>query len=53
VWTADGKIMWSSGRYGFRDEAALYDDTSQPDGQIFIMDTDGRNTRSLCASIVS
>ena len=28
VWTDTGRIAWSSGRYGFRDEAALYDDTS-------------------------
>jgi len=32
---------------------ALYDDTFQPYGQIFIMDTDGSNTRILYASIVS
>jgi Tol biopolymer transport system component len=33
VWSADGKhIMWSSGMYGFKDEAALYDNTFQPLG---------------------
>jgi Tol biopolymer transport system component len=37
VWTADGRIMWNSGIYGFRDEAALYDNTFQQYGQIFIM----------------
>jgi Tol biopolymer transport system component len=51
VWTADGKILWSSGRYGFRDEAALYDDTFQPYGQIFIMDADGSNKRILTDSL--
>jgi hypothetical protein len=29
--------MWNSGIYGFRDEAALYDNTFQQYGQIFIM----------------
>lgn len=41
VWTADGRIMWSSGMYGFRAEVATYDDTFQPYGQIFIMNADG------------
>ena len=27
--------MWNSGIYGFRDEAALYDNTFQQYGQIF------------------
>jgi Tol biopolymer transport system component len=40
VWTADGKIMWNSGMYGFRDEAALYDNTFQQYGQIFIMNAE-------------
>ncbi|HJU63974.1 MAG TPA: hypothetical protein VJ864_18185 [Candidatus Binatia bacterium] len=35
VWTADGKIMWNSGIYGFCEEAALYDNTFQQYGQIF------------------
>lgn len=51
VWTADGRIAWSSGRYGFRDEAALYDNTFQQYGQIWIMDADGRNQRALTDSI--
>jgi Tol biopolymer transport system component len=51
VWTADGKIMWSSGFYGFRDEAALYDNTFQPYGQIFIMDADGSNKHILTDSL--
>jgi Tol biopolymer transport system component len=51
VWTADGKIMWSSGMYGFREEAALYDNTFQPYGQIFIMNADGTGKRILTDSL--
>lgn len=50
VWTADGKIMWNSGIYGFRDEAALYDNTFQQYGQIFIMNADGSDKRILTDS---
>lgn len=51
VWTADGKILWNSGLYGFRDEAALYDNTFQPYGQIWIMNADGSNKRILTDSL--
>jgi Tol biopolymer transport system component len=51
VWTADGKIMWDSGMYGFRDEAALYDNTFQPYGQIFIMNADGSDKRAVTDSL--
>jgi len=51
VWTADGRIMWNSGIYGFRDEAALYDNTFQPYGQIFIMNADGTDKRILTDSL--
>jgi Tol biopolymer transport system component len=51
VWTADGRIMWNSGMYGFRDEAALYDNTFQPYGQIFIMNADGTDKRILTDSL--
>jgi Tol biopolymer transport system component len=52
VWTADGKqIMWSSGMYGFREEAALYDNTFQQYGQICIMNADGTNKRLLTDSL--
>ncbi|KAL2273822.1 hypothetical protein FJTKL_04075 [Diaporthe vaccinii] len=51
VWTADNKIMWSSGMYGFRDECATYDDTFQPYGQIMIMEKDGSDKRMLTDSM--
>ncbi|MHB8286650.1 MAG: TolB family protein, partial [Caulobacteraceae bacterium] len=51
VWTHDGKILFSSGIYGFRDEAANYDFTFQPYGQIFIMDADGGNKRIITDSL--
>src|SRR5262245_15989370 len=51
VWTADGRIMWNSGMYGFRDEAALYDNTFQQYGQIFIMNADGTGKRMLTDSL--
>ena len=50
VWTYDGRIMWNSGMYGFRDEAALYDDTFQPYGQNFIMNADGSDKRMVTDS---
>jgi Tol biopolymer transport system component len=51
VWTADGKkILWCSGAYGFRDEAALYDNTFQPYGQIWIMNADGSDKRVITDS---
>jgi len=51
VWTADGRIMWNSGIYGFRDEVALQDNTFQPYGQIFIMNADGTDKRVLTDSL--
>lgn len=51
MWTGDSKhLVWSSGMFGFRDEAALYDNTFQPYGSIFIMDADGSNKRQLTDS---
>jgi len=50
VWTADGRILWNSGMYGFRDEAALYDNTFQQYGQIFVMNADGSGKRMLTDS---
>ncbi len=50
-WTDDSKhLMWSSGIYGFKDEAALYDNTFQPYGSIFIMNADGSDKRQLTDS---
>ncbi len=52
VWTADGRhIMWSSGVQGWKEEAALYDRTFQPYGQIFIMKADGTEKRQLTDSL--
>lgn len=51
VWSADGKqILWNTGEYGFRDEAALYDRTFQPYGQNWIMNADGSGKRMLTDS---
>ena len=50
VWTADGRIMWNGGMYGFRDEAPLYDNTFQQYGQIFIINADGSGKRMLTDS---
>jgi Tol biopolymer transport system component len=51
VWSQDGKhIMWNSGEYGFKDEAALYDNSFQPYGSIWIMKADGTDKRQLTDS---
>lgn len=51
VWSADGKhILWNSGEYGFKDEAALYDHSFQPYGSIWIMNADGTGKRQLTDS---
>ena len=51
VWTHDGRILWSTGMFGFRDEAAIYDNTFQPYGQIMIMNADGSNKRLITDSL--
>lgn len=51
VWSQDGRIIYSTGEYGFQYECALYDNTFQPYGQINIMDADGRNKRALTNSL--
>lgn len=52
VWSQDGKqILWSCGFYGFKEEAALSDNTFQPYGVIFIMNADGTGKRPLTDSI--
>jgi Tol biopolymer transport system component len=51
VWSWDGKhIMWDSGEYGFKDEAALYDNSFQPYGQLWVMDADGSNKKPITDS---
>jgi Tol biopolymer transport system component len=47
VWTYDGRIAYSSGTYGFRDELALYDNSFQPDGQNWVMNADGSNPHAV------
>nr|WP_238812809.1 hypothetical protein [Paraburkholderia sp. SG-MS1] len=47
VWTWDGKIGYSSGTYGFRDELALYDNSFQPDGQNWVMNADGTEQHAI------
>ena len=47
----DGEhILWNSGMHGWRDEAALYDNTFQPYAPIFIMNADGTGKRQLTDS---
>ena len=50
VWSPDGQIMWSGSEHGFRDEAALYDNTFQQYGQIYVMNADGSNYRMVTDS---
>ncbi|MFM0671578.1 TolB family protein [Paraburkholderia sediminicola] len=47
VWTYDGRIGYSSGTYGFRDELALYDNSFQPDGQNWVMNADGSDPHAV------
>jgi Tol biopolymer transport system component len=47
VWTWDGRILFSTGSYGFKDELALYDRAFQPDGQNWVMDADGGNSHPI------
>ncbi|WP_206956667.1 PD40 domain-containing protein [Trinickia acidisoli] len=47
VWTWDGRIAYSSGSYGFRDELSLYDDSFQPDGQNWVMNADGSDPHAI------
>jgi TolB protein len=51
TWSPDGRhIVFSSARYGFKDEAALFDDVPQPYGNLFVMNADGSNQRALTDS---
>ncbi|EKG09397.1 Six-bladed beta-propeller TolB-like protein [Macrophomina phaseolina MS6] len=51
TWTADGRIMWSTGMWGFQAEAATYDQLFQPYGNIMIMNVDGSNKTMLTNSM--
>ncbi|HUO23075.1 MAG TPA: hypothetical protein VMU59_11220 [Caulobacteraceae bacterium] len=51
VWSWDGKkILWDSSEYGFKDEAALYDNSFQPYGQVWSMNPDGSDKQMLTDS---
>lgn len=51
VWMYDGRIGYSTGLYGFRDEAAIYDFTFQPYGQIMVMNADGSDKHLVTDSL--
>ena len=52
VWAQDGRILYSTGMFGFQYECALYDQTFQPYGQIISMDGEtGEDKRVLTDSI--
>jgi Tol biopolymer transport system component len=47
-WSPDGRyILWSSSRFGFRDEAGLTISQPQPYAELFIMNADGSNQQRL------
>ena len=48
LWSPDGNyILWSSSRFGFKDEAPLVINQPQPYAELFIMNADGSNQRPL------
>jgi Tol biopolymer transport system component len=47
VWTWDGRIVYSSAVYGYKDEVSLYENTFQPDGQNWVMNADGSNKKPI------
>ncbi|WP_233806588.1 hypothetical protein [Paraburkholderia sp. HP33-1] len=51
TWTWDGRIAYSSGEYGFRDELSLYDETFQPDGQNWVMNADGSDRHAITDTV--
>ena len=47
-WSPDGRyILWSSSRFGYRDEAALTISQPQPYAELFVMNADGSNQQRL------
>jgi len=48
AWSPDGNfILWSSSRFGYKDESPLVINQPQPYAELFIMDADGGNQRPL------
>ena len=47
VWSYDGKILYSTGEFGFQDEGPIYDFNFQPYAQIMSMEADGSNKLPL------
>jgi Tol biopolymer transport system component len=48
AWSPDGKLLLlSTSRYGFRDEAPLYDGSPQPYAELYLMNADGSNGRLI------
>jgi TolB protein len=47
-WSPDGNyILWSSSRFGFKDESPLVISQPQPYAELFIMNADGSDQRAL------
>jgi Tol biopolymer transport system component len=47
-WSPDGEeILWSSSRFGFKDERPLVYNQPQPYAELFIMNADGSNQRPI------
>jgi TolB protein len=48
TWSPDGEyLMLSSSRYGFKDEAPLFDDQPQPYGEVLVMRANGSQQHAL------